>query len=579
MPARGPVAPTLADPDAMAEVAQAEDLSASMKKQREALAALDEAAGSQEGVRATVDYFVAKIFQSEHYQTLHQTLSSHWDRLHSLSAAMKLMEQFGVEISPEEAEKLSGLSEDQQIATLVTKMPTQSNEQFQEFFLKLQLLVSTATRVRLALEDGRPESVAEALQQAEGMGLSNYLLRLAVVQAGSEVSLLRQRYEAFVRDWDARMGRLIRGQEDAMQAQKKLASAQAQLAQFTTGQNEKAKKVLMSFASGNTKALVSGCFGAWFQYYKEVKVQGSIRKEYEERLELAEKRLIDYKATQLKNVRGVMEKKAKDYDASLLVDVFKIWKEEIEYQKDLRANAGKVKELEDMLKQARSGQAEATKKVMARMNMDNDKTLLGMCMQTWVAFCEEYKKDKEMNDKVKEAEKAFQKFLKEKSAGASKVMQGMSGASETGLLSTVTEAWRQVVKDAKMEAEMAERLAAANSRFGGFAERNTGNARSVMERSRQHLDRMLMMKTWQTWKLDSRMESTLRLYHAKIDAKRSQLIGVQSMFRGFAVQLEAGLKDGDDSARADIKNLAPKPRKMVKSPHTISLPDINSKSK
>merc|ERR1719323_1168620 len=103
---------------------------------------------------------------------------------------MKLMQKYGVTLTPQEEERLSRMDEAQQINALVMKMPQQSNDQFQQFFLQLQLLVSTATRVRQGLEDGRTDVVKEALEEADAMAISPYILRMAIVQAGSEVTNL-----------------------------------------------------------------------------------------------------------------------------------------------------------------------------------------------------------------------------------------------------------------------------------------------------------------------------------------------------------------------------------------------------
>jgi hypothetical protein len=56
------------------------------------------------------------------------------------------------------------------------------------------------------------------------------------------------------------MSKTIRGQEDAMTAQRKLAAAQATLNAFQAGQNDKAKKVIMNFTAGNSKALIASAF-------------------------------------------------------------------------------------------------------------------------------------------------------------------------------------------------------------------------------------------------------------------------------------------------------------------------------
>merc|ERR1719198_1978002 len=117
-----------------------------------------------------------------------------------MSAAMKLMEQHGVHISPEEEKRLYTLDEATMIESLVSKMPQQTKEQFEHFFLQLQLIVSTATRIRTALEEGTPGVIQEALNDAEQTGIMPYILKMSIVQAGAEVIALRSQHDTWIAD-------------------------------------------------------------------------------------------------------------------------------------------------------------------------------------------------------------------------------------------------------------------------------------------------------------------------------------------------------------------------------------------
>merc|ERR1719502_1946792 len=171
---------------------------------------------------------------------------------------MKLMEQHGVKLSPEEEKELSGMGEAQMIEKLVMKMPQQSKEQFQHFFLQLQLIVSTATRVRSALEQGNSEAVSQAMDDADSTGIAQYILKMSIVQAGSEVMNLRKQHASFVKDAESKMSRLVKGAEDMMMAKERLAKAQGELSMFQAQANENIKKVLMTFAGGSASALLHG---------------------------------------------------------------------------------------------------------------------------------------------------------------------------------------------------------------------------------------------------------------------------------------------------------------------------------
>merc|ERR1712100_251378 len=98
--------------------------------------------------------------------------------------------------------RLYTLDEAAMIDSLVSRMPQQTKEQFEHFFLQLQLIVSTATRVRTGLEEGHPKVVEEALNDAEQTGIISYILKMTLVQAGTEVSALRMQHENWTRDTD-----------------------------------------------------------------------------------------------------------------------------------------------------------------------------------------------------------------------------------------------------------------------------------------------------------------------------------------------------------------------------------------
>jgi len=78
--------------------------------------------------------------------------------------------------SPEEEKRLYAMDEAQMIESLVSRMPQQTKEQFEHFFLQLQLIVSTATRIRTALEEGTPKVIEEALNDADQTGIMPYIL-------------------------------------------------------------------------------------------------------------------------------------------------------------------------------------------------------------------------------------------------------------------------------------------------------------------------------------------------------------------------------------------------------------------
>jgi len=393
------------------------------------------------------------------------------------------------------------------------------------------------------------------------------------VQAGTEVAALRQQYEAWIRETDAKMARVMRGQDDAMQAQKRLAAAQAQLSAYSTGANDKAKKVLMTLSSGNTTALLTSTFKGWMTYIKQSKEEREICGEYEDRIELANAKLMEFKDKQLSGVRKVMMKKAHEGDQMLLVDVIKVFKSCVEDAKFDRENGDKIRAVEEQLASFKSSQAENTKRVMARMGASGDQDLVNTCLKAWINFRLEYLKDKEANDAVKAAEAKVNQFMKGHKENAKALLDKMSAGTNTGLMHEVMEAWVTLYTEDKKQRELEEILNSANSKFGEFGDRNANNAKTVMERARLHLEEMVLRRHWNAWRLHARLEGTLAQYQAKIEAKKQQLYQVQQMFRSFAAQLEAGLREDVTDHK-----LAKKSQKSMNKSNegSVSLPNIHS---
>eukprot|EP00440_Ansanella_granifera_P049312 gb/GFBE01053426.1/.p1 GENE.gb/GFBE01053426.1/~~gb/GFBE01053426.1/.p1 ORF type:complete len:584 (+),score=185.26 gb/GFBE01053426.1/:1-1752(+) len=529
------------------------------------------------GMKMASKYIASQMLEEKHLKVLHKTLSTGWNRssgrVQSLSAAISLMEQYGVKLTDDEVEHISSLEEERQIAALVNKMPQDTNEQFQQFFLQLQLLVSTAMRVRTGLEEGQPDKVAAALDDADSTGVSSQVLRMAVVQAGTEVSLQMAEYEAWVKDTDAKMAVLIRGQEDAMSAQKKLAGLQAQLQHGQDAHREKSAKVCMSFISGMTDALRIACFKGWYSAAKKAKAEATIAAEFEDQLEDIQRRFLEYREAQLSNVRGIFDKKGKLMASELQSELLQLWRQLVVARKEDEALKSEVADLEAKLAETQGVQKENVKRVMQRMSAQNDAALMETCFKGWVQDWEEIKRDGVRKSVLEESQNKIQEYLKGKSDSAKKVLELAGGSTDSGLLQQVFSGWKRAWEDAKKEAELEAVINDQNSKFAAFAQQNKAAGNSAMERARYYTEQMLLMQTFYNWRMDWQMEMTLHKYHSKIDAKRQQLVGVHQMFRSFAQQLESGLKGSQDSDRSFTSH---KRRDRSKyDDGSVSLPDIH----
>jgi hypothetical protein len=526
-------------------------------------------------IAGTIEYVASRFLSEKHFAKIHQQLSKKWDRLQSLTAAIKLMEKYGVHITKEDEERLASLDEDRQIEALVMKMPQQSKNEFQQFFLQLQVLVSTATKVRQALEAGRPGEVEQILNDADASVLP-YVLRMAMVQAGSEVDCLKKNVSAWGKDMSRRLGPKIRGQEEKMRVEKQLAQAQAQLAVFTSSQNEKSKKVVMNFLNSSSEGLKAASFKGWHGAVQLQKKENDCAGEFKQRLEAVQAQLMDLKTKSLQGVRNAMEGQARQMASVLVAETLQIWKTEVfEWRRDKEAQA-QLEALQKSLSSAQESQKAKAKSMMARMNGDSDTGLKAMVWSAWVTHHEDYAKDRVLEDAVKAKERLIQEHIKAKGDQAKKLLTSSLGGTDSGLIQMAWKGWVEVVQDAQEEARMAEILNGAESKFKHFGQMGKLSGKSALEKQTYYLEMLVITRCWSAWKLDTRMEKMMRGYHVKIDAKRKQLMGVQDMFRTFANQLEGDIKKaGQESTRGEA--FLKRRGGLHKSESVTNLPDIHQK--
>merc|ERR1719265_3119387 len=233
------------------------------------------------------------------------------------------------------------------------------------------------------------------------------------------------------------MSNLLRGQEDAMQAQRQLAAAQAQLEQYTGSHKDKGKKMMMGVAAKNDKACMDLTLTEWYKLVQRNKKENEIRKEYEERIVTANQKLFEYKQSQKGNAKGVLMKQAAKGDGAVVEEVYFLLKKEME-DKKLQAEADKkLAEIEAKMAAQSAKNKENTKSVLMRNLAASDNMLCDTCIEAWKSWLIEYKKDKETEDAVKAAEQKVEAFMKGKSEGAKGIIDKMNSATDSGLVEHV----------------------------------------------------------------------------------------------------------------------------------------------
>merc|ERR1711904_647720 len=314
-------------------------------------------------------------------------------------------------------------------------------------------------------------------------GILPYILKMSIVQAGSEVIALRAQHENWTAETEAKMSQLLRGQDDAMQAQKQLAAAPAQLGHFQGSSKDKAYKAMMGVAGKNDKALMDATITNWRALIDRQKKEAEIRVEYQERIEAAQKRLFDYKQSQKGNAKGVLLRQAAAGDSALIGEVFAYLCKEPQQRKADEEAAKKLAEIEAKLSAQAGKNKDNAKAVLMRNLAQGDNMLMDVCMEAWKTWLVEYKKNKDQEDAVKAAEQKVADFMASKSEGAKGIIDKMNAATESGLVEHVISTWCQYYKDMKKAEEMEALLNGANSKFGAFSERNKRGAMSAGQKA------------------------------------------------------------------------------------------------
>merc|ERR1719199_1477509 len=256
------------------------------------------------------------------------------------------MEAHGVHIDSEQEQRLAQLPEDRMIDALVLRMPQQSREQFEHFFLQLSLIASTTTRLRSALETGNSDEVEEVMDSAENVGILQFILKMAVAQAGQEVKSHEQDHNDWLAAATDRMAPMLQSQANAVIAQKALVEAKEKLGCHHNDASEKTKKMLMNIVGASEVGLKTTCLTSWHDIVEQVKRENEIRVEYEDEIAAAEKKLQDYICQQTQIMKNMINKKHLDTEEGALAACLRALIAEKNSKADRLAKEEEMKALE-----------------------------------------------------------------------------------------------------------------------------------------------------------------------------------------------------------------------------------------
>jgi len=434
------------------------------------------------------------------------------------------------------------------ISQMVAHLPMNARKTFEHFVLQLQLVVSTTTQVRHALEEGIPEEVARCFEGGD-TGPGQQILKQAIVEAGKQIHESVEMHKSWKANTETRIVRLLASQEEAEHARQQLEAITCQLDSFKGEQNAKSKAVLAGIAGNNDKTLVHTVFSSWLGWLLRHKADKDIHDMFKKQIEDSENALIAFRQKQLGISRNMLRKGAAQGDSGLKAEVLRVWYKYVIEEGHNREMDGKLEEANARFNAAQQSAKDASKSVMTRMTAGNDQALVGLCFQTWVQMQEELLKDKEIDELAKKAEQQYKDFMNKKSAEARGVLDRMSGSSDTGLLHLIIAAWIEEWKAMKAEREMDKVLNGHDERFKSLNMKQKGAAKSVASKCHQQEEENMIMVFFYAWSTEARTEHVIKQYGAKLNAKKDQLDAVQNMFRSFANQLEQGIGNTPRSQR------------------------------
>jgi len=521
-----------------------------------------------------------------HFRMVHTQMVKSWDRPKALGMALDMLECSGLKYPTATfKEELLSLKDEEEsmVSKLVEIMPKAMQDSFDEIALALQNALNTAATLHQAVVSGQEQAVHDSLEaNTESPVACEYILRKATLQAAMKAGKVRRCHTTWRQNMEERIERLSRTQEDAEHANSQLLAVQAQLDMYGDEQKGKAKGMLVGMCDKNNKALMHATFINWLGVMMKSKGDNVIRAKFQAQLEEAEKKLFACRERQLANVKGVLGRKIAEEGDNLRVMCFSGWKKALADAKADGDTTEQIKAAKARLDAMKEGQTASAKKVLMNMSSGSNTGLMTMVWQGWQQFIEEYRKNKEMEDAVKEAEKKFQEMMAAKKDETMKVMERMSASSDSGLLQLVVKSWSECVEEERKEREAADKLQEQEKKFKSLKARQGESAKGVQGRINEMMNMTLLQKIFNNWMIDAKVNNVDKHFARKMESKRRQLKGVQDLFKTFAMQLEQGLGDGDISSRQNTgrdsthksyrKSRRDDSKGMVGS---VSLPDIH----
>jgi len=336
----------------------------------------------------------------------------------------------------------------------------------------------------------------------------------------------------------------LKFQEECMQNKRILLTATEELTAWKTEKRGLTYKIMTRLADGSDDAFLGCVFGGWLEYHNKVKKENAIHAEYEKQLGEVTKQMIDFRTKQCKTLHKHMFRDTAAGIQMLKLQILDGFRQQVLDRKEEKKNEGAVRglqnEMQDMSQHKRAG----AKRVLARLNMFDDESLVFTCWVALKEFHRNYQENKEMEEAIEKKQAQLQEYIKHANPNARKVLSMFTNSSETGNLTNVIEAWSKLVAERKEAARLEIEMKAKDIRLNEFVGRRKGLSRTELLRRVEILEAGTLQTIVQSWKKDTVMERMRRFGRERTTRRKQQLDGVKTLFKSFATELETGLKEG-----------------------------------
>merc|ERR1712048_350554 len=174
--------------------------------------------------------------------------------------------------------------------------------------------------------------------------------------------------------------------------------------------------------------------------------------------------------------------------------------------------------------------------------------------QAWIAFLRESQRDRQLQDAVEASRQKVQAFMGKQKEGAKSVLLRMTAATNSGLITSVLQAWSEVHAEEKKSAEVAKAMNAQSSKLSSFAFKKKETAAQASHRLSLLEDQSLLICCLSLWKQVTKIERMKRFGKEKSMRRMQELAGVKGAFRNFANELDETLNQATPRAASDGRN-------------------------